>query len=278
METAFIRSAFDKSPYRSRKHSSYFAVYEKLFAPFRGKAITFVEIGVLNGGSLFMWREFFGPDARIIGVDLNEGAKRWERDGFEIFIGNQADPAFWADFVRQVGKIDLALDDGGHTFPQQIITVEALLPVMAEGGLLLVEDTHTSYDPLFGGPSRHSFVEYAKNRVDGINHRSSMIDMDRKDRDVWGVSFYESFVVFHIERSESTAAVKEIVNDGQDLSAEDLRYADAAVVGKFGRMIENYPVLARNRGVDALRTKGGAILRRFINSRRNKDMRKFFRF
>ena len=78
---------------------------------FCGKEITFVEIGVLNGGPLFMWRGFFWPKARIIGVELNPGAKRWESEGFEIFCGSQSDEVFWSDFVEQVGRVDIVLDD-----------------------------------------------------------------------------------------------------------------------------------------------------------------------
>jgi len=57
-----------------------------------------VEIGVANGGSLFMWRSFFGKKARIIGIDFNPTAKKWEKYGFEIFIGNQAHSIFWNFF------------------------------------------------------------------------------------------------------------------------------------------------------------------------------------
>ena len=80
------------SPYRSIKHESYFEVYDFLLEEYIGRDITFVEIGVLDGGSLFMWRDFFGEKARIIGVEINESAKVWEDYGFEIFIGSQSDP------------------------------------------------------------------------------------------------------------------------------------------------------------------------------------------
>lgn len=144
-------SSYKKSPYKSIKHSTYFPVYDRLFAQFAGKEITFVEVGVLNGGSLFMWRDFFGPKARIIGIDLNPDAKRWERDGFEIHIGSQSDPDFWNTVFAEIGEVDILLDDGGHTFEQQIVTVESALPHIKDGGLLVVEDTHTSYMKEFGG-------------------------------------------------------------------------------------------------------------------------------
>ena len=63
--------AFLNSPYKSMKHSTYFQVYDHLFSNYINSEITFVEIGVLSGGSLFFWQDFFGPDARIIGIDFN---------------------------------------------------------------------------------------------------------------------------------------------------------------------------------------------------------------
>ena len=76
----FAYKAYIASPHRSIKHTTYFQVYEQLFKPYRNKKITFVEVGVLDGGSLFMWRKFFGKKARIIGIDLNPEAKKWEKD------------------------------------------------------------------------------------------------------------------------------------------------------------------------------------------------------
>ena len=59
-----------------------------------------------------MWRKFFGDQARIIGIELNPVAKRFEKDGFEIHIGNQSDENFWKDFFQKVGEVDIVLDDG----------------------------------------------------------------------------------------------------------------------------------------------------------------------
>ena len=113
-----IYNSYLASPYLSLKHSAYFQVYEELLSKYRNKKITFVEVGVLNGGSLFMWRDFFGPEARIIGVDFNPLAKRWEEDGFEIFIGSQSSPDFWRVFFSSIGMVDVLLGDGGHTNEQ----------------------------------------------------------------------------------------------------------------------------------------------------------------
>jgi hypothetical protein len=94
MKNTLSYESYLKSPFKSIKHSTYFDIYDDLFSRYRNKNITFVEIGILGGGSLFMWRDFFGPEARIIGVDLNPSAKKWEGEGFEIFIGSQSDEKF----------------------------------------------------------------------------------------------------------------------------------------------------------------------------------------
>ena len=105
---------------------------------------------------------FFGKKARIIGVEFNPAAKKWEKDGFEIFIGSQSDEKFWDNFFKKIGSVDIILDDGGHTNEQQIVTAHKGIPFIKDGGLLIVEDTHTSYMTKFGNPSKYSFIEWSK--------------------------------------------------------------------------------------------------------------------
>ena len=125
-----------------------------LFSKYVNKKLVFVEIGVLDGGSLLMWRKYFGNKSRIIGIDLNPNAKKIAKNNkIEIFIGNQADRDFWKSFFNKVGKIDILLDDGGHTNKQQILTSTNVKHIR-DGGMIVVEDTHTSYQKAFGNPSK----------------------------------------------------------------------------------------------------------------------------
>ena len=133
--TENLLSYFNKSKYLSVKWKNYFPIYENIFKTFRDKEIIFVEIGVFSGGSLFMWRNYFGPNARIIGVDLNPRAKDFEKYGFEIFIGDQTNEIFWQDFFKKVGEVDIILDDGGHTNYQQIKTTTSCIPNIKDNGI-----------------------------------------------------------------------------------------------------------------------------------------------
>jgi len=198
-----VFDAYLKSDLRSLKIESYFNVYDEIFEKYLGKEIIFVEIGILHGGSLKMWREYFGKKARIIGIDINPEAKNMEKEGFEIFIGSQSSESFWDTFFHQVGEIDILFDDGGHQNAQQIITVNKSLPFIKDGGIIVTEDVHTSYLRRFGNPSRFSFINYAKNKIDKINYRFPEIKKNNIEKKIYSINFYESIVVFNINSKKS---------------------------------------------------------------------------
>ena len=222
-----IKNSFIKSKYLSNKHLNYFDVYDDLFKDYIDKEIIFVEIGVLNGGSLFMWRDYFGPKARIIGIDLNPAAKKFEKDGFEIFIGDQEKPEFLNDFFKKIGKIDILLDDGGHTNNQQIVTTLNSIENIKDGGLLIIEDTHASYMKEFGNPSENSFVNFSKKNIDYINFRFPNIGEIKEIfyQNVFSITFFESIICYKINRKFCKKNIP-VKNQGENLNHKDFRYGD----------------------------------------------------
>ena len=222
-----IYECYKKSPYLSNKHSSYFQVYAELLEPYRNKPITFIEVGVLNGGSLFMWREYFGAKARIIGIEFNPLAKRWESEGFEIFIGSQSDSVFWDDVFNKIGDVDIVLDDGGHTYEQQIVTAHKCIPHIKDGGLLIVEDTHTSYFKDFGYPTKYSFIEWTKMLIDNINSRFPSVEASALPykNSIYSISIFESIVSFKIQRDKCFESAP-TTNGGTSLNAKDFRHQE----------------------------------------------------
>lgn len=191
------------------KWVDYFEVYHRAFSRYRGRPITFVEIGVQNGGSTHMWRRYFGDQAKIIGVDIDPRCKALEDDGFEIWIGDQADPKFWEAFCKKHPEVDVILDDGGHTMQQQIVTFEALFPILRQGGTYLCEDTHTSYFPAHGGGLGRpdSFLEYIKRLVDEMHawYHAPLADLQRSyiANYLYSIGVFDSIVVMEKRRKNS---------------------------------------------------------------------------
>jgi hypothetical protein len=278
LQTLDIYRCYKRSKYLSVKHSSYFHVYEELLTKYRGKNFTFVEIGVLNGGSLFMWRDFFGPGARIIGIDLNPDAKKWEKDNFEIFVGSQSDENFWDQLFLSVGDVDVVLDDGGHTNEQQIITAEKCFPHIKDGGMLIVEDTHTSYMTKFGNPSKYSFINYCKTFIDSINSRSPsvMVSNNSLNEVVCSVEVFESIVCFRVDRTKCFASSL-TSNEGISSNARDFR--------NQGSLLQESEDFLRRRlrflSVDGIVRRSGAYVARLMFSvrakLRSRKLRKYFR-
>ena len=90
MMNTIIKKYFEESKYLSMKLEKYFHVYELILSKYKlRKDLTVVEIGVKDGGSLFIWQKLF-PHAKIIGIDLNIECKKFEKDGFIIVISQIA--------------------------------------------------------------------------------------------------------------------------------------------------------------------------------------------
>jgi Methyltransferase domain len=122
------------------KWTHYFDIYHRHLAKFRGRDVCVVEIGVFSGGSLTMWREYFGPNALFYGVDLEPACSVYEDEVTRIFIGNQGDRQFWRKFKTKVPRMDVVIDDGSHVSSDQITTFEELFPALSPGGVYICED------------------------------------------------------------------------------------------------------------------------------------------
>lgn len=181
------------------KWSQYFDIYHRHFAPYRGKRINVLEFGVSEGGSLQMWKHYFGRHAQITGVDIKPRCAQLAEDRIDIVIGDQGDRKFLRRLGRQLGKIDVLIDDGGHTMEQQIATFEELWPRIRNGGVLAMEDLHTSYWDRFGGGLKRpgTFIEYAKDLIDS-QHAWHIPNKAPDDytRSIAGMHVYNSIIVF----------------------------------------------------------------------------------
>jgi Methyltransferase domain len=228
------------------KWAHYFPIYSRHFAPYRGRPVRILEIGIYRGGSLDMWQWYFGDQVTLVGVDIDEDARAASDPRHVVEIGDQTDADFLRRVAEQHGPFDIIIDDGGHEMQQQIVTTETLFPLLADGGVFLVEDTHTSYwESYDGGRNREgTFMEWSKNLLDHVNgwHQPGPVDP------VWtgqldGVHVYDSIVV--LDKKTRFAPFAEQVGH-----AEFLMYPRSAA-GMFSELLATRDAARNER--DSLR-------------------------
>lgn len=217
------------------KWKHYFEIYDRHFSRFRGTDVHLVEFGVGHGGSLQMWREYFGPKAKIFGIDINPHCKQLEEDQIQIFIGSQEDRTFLRSLAATIPRIDVLIDDGGHTMKQQIRTYEELFPHIDANGVYLCEDLHTSYWRKWGGgyKRRGTFIEYSKAFIDYVNawhSRTRRLKVSSFTESVHSLHYYDSILVIEkraIERPVSLMTGAAVLPDpkktGLKLMRDQLR-------------------------------------------------------
>lgn len=183
------------------KWTHYLGVYDHHLSRFQKQQAKILEIGVYKGGSLRLWREYFGPKAVIFGVDINSDCRHFDGDFGHVRIGSQDDPAFLSAVVEEMGGVDIVIDDGSHIARHQRASFDALFPLLSNNGVYICEDTHTSYwRKLYDGGYRRkaSFIEYAKVLLDDMHcdfHDRGERALKGACRSIGSISFYNSMVV-----------------------------------------------------------------------------------
>ena len=195
------------------KWSNYPDIYHEHLARFRNRKITVVEFGVQFGGSMQMWRHYFGRRALLFGVDIDPRCQRSNGRRTKIFTGDQADREFLRSVVEETGPIDVVIEDGGHFAHQQIATFEVLYPHVKPDGIFLIEDLHTSYWRAWQGGLHKpgTFMEYAKGLTDQLtawHSKEHTLVVDDFTRSTRSMHFYDSIIVFEKGTLTPPVAIK----------------------------------------------------------------------
>jgi hypothetical protein len=204
------------------KWDHYFEIYERYFEKYRGCEVNLLEIGVSQGGSIQMWKKYFGDKLKIYSVDINPECTKFKDLTTKLYIGSQEDPSFLKKLKDELPPMDIIIDDGGHTMKQQIMTFEYLYLKLKDNGIYLVEDTHTSYWNTYGGglKKRGTFIEYSKNIIDSLHngHLASTEKLLHKEfaKHINSISYYDSIVVFEKKQRELPFHIKKGVHSIND--------------------------------------------------------------
>lgn len=151
-------------------------IYEPYFNKIRDKQLNILEIGIFNGGSLRMLKEYFFT-SKIYGIDF-DASRCFTEERIQTKHGDQTDIAFLASVFPGI-EFDVIIDDGGHTMQQQQVSLEALLPRLKTGGIYVIEDLHTSYEHDFLAPNNFTTLNLIENikTHDAHNHNFFITDL-----------------------------------------------------------------------------------------------------
>ena len=195
------------------KWHHYFEIYDRHFSRFRNQEIVVVEVGVFHGGSLQMWKNYFGQKAVIYGIDVDPRAKVLEEENIRVLIGSQSDRSFLRKLKSELPAIDIFIDDGGHRMQQQIITFEEIFDKVQPNGVYVCEDLLTSYQLIYGGGHRRpgTFIEYSKRLIDKLNawhSEEKSLNPDSFTRTTHSLHYYDSMLVIEKATHDQPAVSK----------------------------------------------------------------------
>ena len=137
--------------YKSDKgavYHNYLSIYEKYFSKYRTTLNNFLEIGLWEGESIKMWREYFEV-GNLVGADILD-LSHIKLLNTQIHLCDQSDRDQLESLIAKTYKeFDIIIDDGGHMMHQQQITLGVMFKYLKSGGVLVIEDLHTSGNPIY---------------------------------------------------------------------------------------------------------------------------------
>ena len=197
---------FKKYPSKGKLH--FLKIYENYFKNFKNKKINILEIGVHEGKSLMIWKDYF-PKANIVGIDLK--SYNFNINRIFTYQGDQTDTNFLLMVARKFKKFDIIIDDGSHICSHIIKTFGVLFDYLKDDGLYICEDLQTSYWPRYGGSrinlnKKNTSLSFFKTLVDSGNYESHDRPFYKKskfDGNIKFVHFFQNLVIIKKGRTNN---------------------------------------------------------------------------
>ena len=70
---------------------------------------------------------------------------------------------------------------------------------------------------------KYSFINYVKNNIDKINHKSHKLKVKSSKENIWSIKVYESIVAIFVKSKQKQIKSAPITNNGIDDNAKDFR-------------------------------------------------------
>jgi len=199
----------------SSKWQHYFAVYDRFFSRFINQKFTLLEIGVSLGGSLQLWKKYFGSHVSVIGID-NNSQSYFEESQIQIFIGDQTDKKFLENVLNTISNPAIIIDDGSHIQSHILKTFEILYPALSDNGIYVIEDCHTAYWPRFeGGVNSHlNVVDIFSRSAHDVNSKWYNVPKTVRIPQLDSISFHDSMIILEKRQKDYKRNMVEVDRSG----------------------------------------------------------------
>lgn len=150
-------------------YHNYLNIYEKYFSKYRNTLGNFLEIGLWEGESIKMWREYF-TTGNLVGVDILD-LSHIVLENTTILVGDQSNRTDLENISKVTyPEFDIIIDDGGHMMHQMQITLGTMFKYLKPGGVFVIEDLHTCGVPEYnrGGDTETTEMLEAFNKTGRI--------------------------------------------------------------------------------------------------------------
>ena len=180
MQKQSLRQLYDSHSGKvSDKWSSYLEVYDRVFGAYRSTPVRLLEIGIQNGGSLEIWARYFETARALIGCDINPDCAKltYADPAIHVIVGDAGTPEVLQRVAAISPQLDIVIDDGSHQSRDMVRNFALYFPQLADGGVYIAEDMHSSYWSQFGGGLGHPHA--------GMNFFKLLADVIHAE--YWGV-------------------------------------------------------------------------------------------
>lgn len=247
----------DKSSQRSnvtcyRHCHAYTLLYDSLFRHLKHADLNIAELGILEGGSLLMWKDYF-TRARLYGFDnsvdyIDRFRQRYDMDRITLGTMNVNDAANVASSFAQTGVMyDIIIEDTTHQFEDQIRVIEQAHAYLKPGGIMIIEDIFKRYneqdyarrlEPLMEHFQEMYFVEvdHAR-RYSGDWDNDKLLILVKAGADSIVAHTHRLTIITPSYRTENLTRMKESIN---------FDYVDEWIIVYDGTKISEHPHLFDN--------------------------------
>jgi len=151
---------------------SYDIFYGENLKDYLDKEILLLEIGVQYGGSSLLWHDLL-PMSKLVLVDIEDQVHTniWDlmnKDRYNFHVSDAYNNEFVSTLKSKYPDgFDIIIEDGPHTVDSQIFTIQNYIPLLKEGGILIIEDIQNT-----------SEGERVVNSIGDIPHKSiELVDL-----------------------------------------------------------------------------------------------------